>query len=430
MKKRYDTKHRLLKTGESERDDGYYQYRWTTRNGKRHTVTAPTLEHLREREMQIIRDVSDGIRADADNTTLNDLYELWKSLKRNLKGNTFSNYMYLYDQYVHDAIGNLPVTKIKRSDIKRFYNSLVDERGLKISSVNDVHTVLHQVLQLAVEDNYIRSNVSDNMLKELRRAHNSDDSHKRALTVAEQELFMNYLSKENCQYHHWWPIFTVMLGTGMRVGEVCGLRWEDIDLEQGLIDVNHTLVYYNRRDGNGCSFGINTPKTKSSKRQIPMTAEVKKAFLQEKENQGISGIQCSAVIDGYTHFIFVNRFGNVQHQVTLNKAIRRIVRDCNDEQILKSNGKKQPVLLPNFSCHSLRHTFTTRLVEAGVNIKVIQDLCGHSSSEVTLDIYTTVTKELKEREFGSFEQLLDKQRQEWRNLTADVEEKEDGDGVE
>lgn len=85
-----------------------------------------------------------------------------------------------------------------------------------------------------------------------------------------------------------------------------------------------------------------------------------------------------ATVDGYTDFIFINRFGNLQHQGTLNKVLRRIIRDCNDVQL--SIGKKNPVLLPNFSCHSLRHTFTTRLVEAGVNIKVIQELCGHSSS--------------------------------------------------
>ena len=80
----------------------------------------------------------------------------------------------------------------------------------------------------------------------------------------------------------------------------------------------------------------------------------------------------------------VNRFGNLQHQGTLNKALRRIIRECNEEQLEK--GIKTPGLLPNFSCRSLRHTFMTRLVEAGVNIKVIQELCGHSRSDVTLDI--------------------------------------------
>lgn len=129
-------------------------------------------------------------------------------------------------------------------------------------------------------------------------------------------------------------------------------------------------------------------------------------------------------MDGYANFIFINRFGNVQHQGTLNKALRRIIRDCNDKQL--SKGKKNPVLLPNFSCHSLRHTFTTRLVEAGVNIKVIQELCGHSRSDVTLDIYTTVTMELKQREFGNFEAKLKEQKQEWKER-LDNKETDEGE---
>lgn len=82
---------------------------------------------------------------------------------------------------------------------------------------------------------------------------------------------------------------------------------------------------------------------------------------------------------------------------TLNKAIRRIIRDCNDEQFLKDESPD--VLLPHFSCHSLRHTFTTRMCEAGVNVKVIQDTLGHKDISTTLNIYTDVTKELKRTEF-------------------------------
>ena len=76
MEKRYDKKHRLLKTGESERPDGYYQYRYTDRKGKRHTITAGTLEELRKREEQIARDKSDGIRTDAQNVSLDDIFDL------------------------------------------------------------------------------------------------------------------------------------------------------------------------------------------------------------------------------------------------------------------------------------------------------------------------------------------------------------------
>ncbi len=124
---------------------------------------------------------------------------------------------------------------------------------------------------------------------------------------------------------------------------------------------------------------------------------VKEAFIMEKEMQELLDIKCEAEIDGYTDFVFVNRFGNTQHQGTLNKAIRRIIRDCNDEQFLKCDNPK--VLLPHFSCHTLRHTFTTRMCEAGVNIKVIQDTLGHKDISTTLNIYTDVTKELRTTEF-------------------------------
>ena len=103
------------------------------------------------------------------------------------------------------------------------------------------------------------------------------------------------------------------------------------------------------------------------------------------------------------HFVFVNRFGQPQHQATLNKAIRRIIRNCNDKQFLESENPE--VLLPHFSCHSLRHTFTTRMCEAGVNVKVIQEVMGHKDIQTTLDIYAEVSNQ-KKREV--FEQLNSK----------------------
>lgn len=136
---------------------------------------------------------------------------------------------------------------------------------------------------------------------------------------------------------HWYPVFYVMANTGMRVGEITGLRWSDIDLKKGIIRVNHTLVYYNHRDEKGCYFSINTPKTKAGEREIPMTEGVKQAFLMEREFQSQAEISSKSRVDGYDDFIFVNRYGDVQNQGNLNKALRRMMRDCNDE-ILEKYG--------------------------------------------------------------------------------------------
>ena len=114
---------------------------------------------------------------------LNDIFDLWKATKRGLKQNTYFNYVWCYEQYVwSDPIGQTPIQALKRSDLKRFYNRLYEERHLKISTIDNVHTVLHQVIQIAVDDDYIRKNISDNLLKELKESHNVDETHKRALT--------------------------------------------------------------------------------------------------------------------------------------------------------------------------------------------------------------------------------------------------------
>ena len=264
------------------------------------------------------------------------------------------------------------------------------------------------MLNVAVDDKYIRSNPADAVLKELKKSHVFKTEKKRGLTVPEEQLFLNFL-RNNPTYSHWYPIFAVMLGTGMRVGEITGLRWCDIDLENKVIDINHTLVYYCHRQEaafNGCYFNVNTPKTKASVRKIPMIDSVKEAFLMERAYQEESGMKCTAVIDGYSNFIFINRNGRTQHQGTLNKALRRIIRDCNDEVLLAN--KNPSVLLPHFTCHSLRHTFSTRMCEAGINVKVIQDTLGHQDISTTMNIYTDATKEMKKQEFESLDSYLKK----------------------
>ena len=389
--RRKDTKGRVLKENETQRPDGTYSYRWRTANGKRNAVYGRTLEELREKEQKVLRDKSDGIKTNAQNVTLNDIFDLWVNIKRGLKDNTFQNYIYMYEQFVRDYLGTVKITKLKRSDIRRFYNYLIDERGLKVSSVDNIHTVLHQVVALAVEDEYLRTNVSDNALKELKQSRNLYTEKKRSLTTQEQKIFLDYL-KKNPMYQHWYPIFSLMLGTGLRVGEATGLRWEDVDFENNIISINHTLVYYNHSKG-GCYFGINTPKTRAGERTIPMIDSVREEKKKKKENQIMQGIECKVTVDGFTNFIFINRFGNVQHQGTLNKALRRIIRDCNQDILDNANNSQTEVLLPRFSCHILRHTFTTRLCESGINIKVIQSVLGHADISTTLDIYADFIKQ-------------------------------------
>lgn len=141
-----------------------------------------------------------------------------------------------------------------------------------------------------------------------------------------------------------------------------------------------------------------------------MLPKVKEAFLLEKKYQEELEQKCVVSVDGYTDFIFINRFGNVQHQGTLNKALRRIIRDCNYEVLDTEQNEENQVILPRFSNHSLRHTFTTRMCEAGVNIKAMQEILGHADAETTMDVYAEATKDLKRSEMINFDEFFNTQR--------------------
>lgn len=406
QQRRTDKDRIVLRRGEGQRPNGIYEFRWTDSKGARYRVYAKTLELLRDKEKDIQRDQNDGIKAEARYVSINDMFDMWCQLKRGLKDNTFQNYQYMYNTFVRNGFGKHRIQTLRKSDVKRFYNTLADERMLQASTIDSVHTVLHQVLDMAVDDLYIRNNPSDGVLRELKKARTFKTEKRRALTKPEQDLLLDYVKRSHT-YSHWYPLFAVMLGTGLRVGEVMGLRWCDIDLDKDLIDVNHTLVYYDHRYSEGkkgCYFSVNTPKTEASCRTVPMLKFVHDAFIEERNNQDTLGMSCSVSVDGYTDFIFINRFGATQHQGTINKAIRRIIRDCNDEVLAK--GEDDPILLPHFSCHSLRHTFTTRMCEAGVNVKVIQATLGHSDISTTLNIYADVTNEMRTESFKKLDSTV------------------------
>lgn len=405
VKRRKDSKNRVLKTGETERKQGGYQFRWSTNDGKRHYIYASTLKELRLKEKEIIQDLNDGIRTDNLNLTLNDLYNIWLDVKKGLKPNTFNNYKYMYEHFVKERLGKYKVRSLHRTDIKRFYNQLVDVDGLKINTIGTIHLVIHQLLQLAVEDDILRKNVSDNGLRDLKKIRGLHSKKRKALTIAQQNLFLNFL-KNSPEYRHWYPTFAVLLGSGLRVGELTGLRWQDIDFEHNVINVTHTLVFYDRSKARRTRYGINTPKTQAGFRSVPMIKTVRDALEEQRQYLKDNDLESIDIIDGFNDFIFINRFGHVQHQGPLNKAIKRIIRDANFDALSKNSTIKEEDLLPNFSCHTLRHTFATRLIESGMNIKVIQEALGHSDIQTTLDIYADVTKDLKQEQFTRFDDFI------------------------
>lgn len=400
MQKRKDNKGRVLKDGESYREkENRYSYRWTDKQGKRHSIYASSLEELRKREAETANDIYEGIRTESKNVTVNDMYQAWKTDKKGLRSSTRGNYSYMYDQYVKDGFGKIKLKDVRKSDVRRFYNELHDTRNLSFNTIEIIHNVIHQLFALAVDDEYIRNNPTDRALTDCKLAHNYQRPKRHALTIPEQTAFIEYI-KNNPKFSHWLPLFTFFLGTGCRVSEVIALRWEDIDFDDGIISINHGITYYQREE-NKCYFSISEDtKTEAGKRIIPMLSEVRQALLNEREYQKEAEITCQVTINGYTDFVFLNRFGSVHNPQTINRAIKRIVKLHNLEEIeIAEKKKREPIIIPNFSCHNLRHTFATRYCENESNIKVIQEILGHKDIATTMDVYAEATKDAKKKSF-------------------------------
>lgn len=372
--KRRDSKNRALQNGESQRKDGKYEFKYVDVNGTRRSAYSWKLVEtdrvpegkrcelsLREMEKQIRRDLEDGIQTHTANAkTLNQLFDTYMSTKE-LKQSTRTNYQYMYKNYVSDTIGKRRISSIKYSDIKKFYNSLILEKKFKPNSMEIINTILHPVFTMAVRDGYIRTNPSDGVMAEIKKSHNWEKPKRHALTEKQQSLFVDFVAGSDT-YKHWLPLFTVLLGTGCRIGEIIGLTWEDCDFTENIISINHNLIYRQQDDGK-CEMHITTPKTEAEKRIVPMFEAVRKALLQERRQQMKCGFN-TTIIDGYSGFVFTNRYGYVHNPQTINRAIKRIYTACNErEKIQAKKEHRQPVLIPHFSAHNLRHTFCTRLCE-------------------------------------------------------------------
>ena len=402
MATRKDSNGRVLKKGEYQRKSGTYEFKY--RDAQTHetaSISAQTLEQLREAEKDLLRGVYNGVKTTSRSLTVNDAYDRWVSLKRGLKDTTKANYIYMYKTYVWNDFGKKKIKDVKKPDVKAFFNRLYDG-GMKTNTLETIQNVLHQVFDYAIDDGLILVNPCDKALKELK----VEDRNKRlanpvhldeVLDLDQQACFKDFMLTHE-DIIHWYPIFVTMLETGMRVAEVTGLTWDDCDFNNGVIHVCRNHTYNPDPVTRKSVHHISTTKTVAGFRDIPMRSDVRKALDMQRS----SGVKCVDTIDGVSGFVFANRDGHVYHQQPLNLALKRLASHCNDESIQKGN----PLLPAHLHCHMLRKTFCTNLARAGVDLKSAMDLMGHSDVETTLGIYTKATKDMKQNAMVSVDEYM------------------------
>ncbi|SHI91741.1 tyrosine-type recombinase/integrase [Parasporobacterium paucivorans] len=362
-------------------------------DGKSHVLVDSNLGELKKRVIQKEADIQNGVVRNYEKITLNDWFEKWLTLyKARIKISTRTTYQNYWDLYIKDSeIGNLQISKIKRPNIVQTYETLVKKHNLSYNTLKYINAIMNTCLKDAVEDKLIIDNPCTGALKKIKK----NDCQKRiSLTLEEQAKFIDFISNSN-YYKTYLPFFSFMLGTGCRIGEATGLTWDDVDLKNNTVYVNHTLSYL--KITGKYDFYITTPKTESSNRYIPIIEDLRKQLIQQKEAQFMMGIDRSYKIDGYSGFVFTSHVGRPFTISGLNRTIISIVEAHNrQEQKKASEEKRTPVLLPKFTSHTLRHTFCTRFCENENNIKAIQQIMGHAKISTTMDIYSHVTKEKAE----------------------------------
>lgn len=394
-----------LQKGEVLRKDGRLMYRVpkSVYDGplKPPTLTAYSLEELRKLEKELLDSLKSKQNCVKD-MSLNDLFFLWRRLKRGVEQSTMRGYVGMYENHViHTNFGQKLVVDIKKSDVRAFYNSIIDRHIMQARSLETLHNCLKQMFQLCIDDQLILVSPVEGAMDQINRdAQKKEKAQKnKALSVREQEVFLNYLNSHPKE-ERWKRLFTCLLGTGMRIGELLALVWEDLDWDNNVIHVERNLTYYDHTgdENDGLTyFEIHLCKTETSRREVPMLDFVKAAFTEEKEWQETTGQHCDMHVGGFNNFIFFNRFQRPHEPGYMNRILNRLVRDCNDE-LLDKSPEEEPV--HHLSCHAFRHTFVTRMLEQGVSPLVVQAIVGHKDVQTTVSIYWDIQKNYQLNQLG------------------------------
>lgn len=400
--KRVDNKGRKLPDGISQRVDGRYQARFSF-NGMRYTLYDLNLMELKNKVIAKKNELNNGIFSELGKVALNDWFQEWLKIYKlgKVKKQTYENYQNYWNWYVADSLGTMKVKDIKRVHIITLYNELLNrENNISSGTLKYVNNLIHSDLEQAVYNDIITKNPATNILKAIAKP---DIKKRDALTSEEQARFLDYLNT-NKIYSRYKPIFTVAFETGMRVGEITALTWEDIDFENELITINKTLHYVRYLTKDGHHYVITSPKTETSKRTIPMLGEVRKALENQREYQKVLKICSSIEIDGYKDFVFTTLRGTPYTPDGINIELRRIVAAYNQDEIQNAlEENRQPIPLRNFSPHIMRHSFSSRCFEKDLQVKTVQTVLGHKKISTTADIYIDCNIEIMRKELKRLE---------------------------
>ena len=359
-----DLKGKELGAGYRQRPDGRYEGRWTDTAGKKHSVYGKTLREVRTKLREAELSAPQKACKEKD-CTVDEWFYIWlETYKKGfLKENTIYRYKIMYDKHISPRIGSYLLSDVRRIDVQTIISEM-QSKGLSAASQLLVKKLCYGIFKQAVQDEMLLRNPADGVNTARKSKYDGV-----VLTKEQEQIFL-----ERSFADFYGPILGVQFNTGLRAGELFGLKTEDVDLAGGYIYVKRTLVIV---DGKNIE---NSPKTETSIRRVPINSDCRMYLERWMEQRRICAEKNTGQVCEY---FFCNGGFSTLTLSGYNSAISRLVRSIN----MTLPVEKQ---IPIFRSHAMRRSFATRCFEAGVPPKVVQKYLGHTNIQTTMDIYTKV----------------------------------------
>ena len=384
MKKRRDSKGRVLQIGESQEKNGGYVYKYTDLFGNRQTVRSwrltdsdptPKGKHpkpsLRRLEADIMAQLAKGIGN--DNLTVLELVDRYESTLTGLKHNTVACHKTVHNVLEQDEFSKRQISKVRTYDAKAFLIKLQKIDGKSYSSIHSIRGVLRPAFKMAVENDWIVKNPFD---FELVNVIVNDSVRREAISKKDRDRFLEFV-KNDKHYRRYYDAIYILFYTGMRISELCGLTVSDIDFVKKTVTVNKQL--HRTRD---MRLVIESTKTNAGTRVLTVSNDVVEAFRRIVSNRKAPKIE--PMVDGTVGFLFLDKYE--QPTVALHW-------EHYFSSIVKKYNKTYRLQMPKVTPHVCRHTYCSIMAKSGMNPKVLQYLMGHSDISVTLNVYTHIKEE-------------------------------------
>lgn len=387
-----DLKGKELGKGIAQRKDGSYQGRFINRFGDRKSVYGSSVKEVKNKLAQAELNEQKMSNIVDEKIVLDDWFEKWMQVYKEpvVRLSTKTTYNSMYKRLISPVLGKKRLVNITKLMITDLLNNMV-KNGYQYESLNKVKILLIDMLDRAMEDQFLIRNPA----KGVRLPKNKPQKEIKALSKEDQTDFFECAA--GTFYNN---MFVVAVNTGLRPGELYALTEDDIDWNNNVIHVNHTLLYQ-KLDGDTCkTFHLGPPKTETSIRTVPINLYCRRALEKQIiQHKVVIAKTCRKNLE-FPDLLFTTKLGTPLNAELYGAAIDRIVQEVN---LMRDSLD----LMESFSGHCFRHTFATRCFEAGIVPKTVQTFLGHASLQMTMDLYTSVMEHKKVDDMQLLENTID-----------------------